>query len=77
LGVAFVVVILVLVAVIVYSAVAHQRQQCPSGEVHHREHGTARETASCETWYTIDGMKLDGKPTKKGVYIMNGKKVKR
>ena len=26
-------------------------------------------------WYSIDGRKLDGKPTRKGVYIMNGKKV--
>ena len=28
-------------------------------------------------WYTIDGRKLSGKPTKKGVYINNGKKVMR
>ena len=26
-------------------------------------------------WYTLDGRKLDGKPTKKGIYIYNGKKV--
>ena len=26
-------------------------------------------------WYTIDGRKLQGKPTQKGVYIMNGRKV--
>ena len=26
-------------------------------------------------WYTLDGMKLQAAPTKKGVYIMNGKKV--
>ena len=26
-------------------------------------------------WYTLDGRKLDTKPTKKGVYILNGKKV--
>ena len=30
-----------------------------------------------EEWYTIDGRKLSGKPTKKGVYIHNGKKVMR
>ena len=29
---------------------------------------------SVEVWYTIDGQKLDGKPTQKGVYIVNGKK---
>jgi len=28
-----------------------------------------------DSWYTIDGRKLDGKPTKKGLYIYNGKKV--
>ena len=27
-----------------------------------------------DTWYTIDGRKLGGKPTKKGIYIQNGKK---
>ena len=26
-------------------------------------------------YYTIDGRKLNGKPTQKGVYIMNGKKI--
>jgi hypothetical protein len=26
-------------------------------------------------WYTVDGMKLDQQPTRKGVYIQNGKKV--
>ena len=28
-----------------------------------------------ENWYTIDGKKLNGEPTKKGIYIRNGKKV--
>ena len=27
------------------------------------------------TWYTIDGIRLNEKPTKPGIYIMNGKKV--
>ena len=26
-------------------------------------------------WYTLDGRKLQGKPTTKGLYIVNGKKV--
>ena len=30
---------------------------------------------SADAWYTIDGRKLDKKPTQKGVYIMNGKKI--
>ena len=29
----------------------------------------------CDGWYTIDGRKMSGKPTKKGIYIYNGKKV--
>ena len=29
---------------------------------------------SSGAWYGIDGRKLDGKPTKKGLYIYNGKK---
>ena len=28
-----------------------------------------------ETWFTIDGRKLDGKPTQRGIYIYNGKKT--
>ena len=28
-----------------------------------------------ENWYTIDGVKLNGEPTQKGIYIKNGKKV--
>ena len=26
-------------------------------------------------WYSLNGMRLNGKPAKKGVYIVNGKKV--
>ena len=26
-------------------------------------------------WYTLDGRKLNGMPTKKGIYINNGRKV--
>ena len=28
-----------------------------------------------EVWYSIQGIKLNGKPTKPGLYIRNGKKV--
>ena len=28
-----------------------------------------------DSWYTIDGLKLNGKPQRKGLYINNGKKV--
>ena len=28
-----------------------------------------------DAWYTVDGVKLSGKPTRKGLYIFNGKKV--
>ena len=26
-------------------------------------------------WYTLDGRRLSGKPTKRGIYIVNGRKV--
>ena len=31
--------------------------------------------AECGAAFTLDGVKLNGKPTKKGIYINNGKKV--
>ena len=31
--------------------------------------------SAIENWYTLNGRKLDKKPTKKGVYILNGKMV--
>ena len=30
---------------------------------------------SLDGWYTLDGVRLSGKPTQKGLYINNGKKV--
>ena len=32
-------------------------------------------SAAAEGWYTINGVKLEAKPTQKGIYIFNGKKV--
>ena len=37
--------------------------------------GFDENTTDC--WFTLDGRKLSGKPTKKGIYIYKGKKVKR
>lgn len=31
--------------------------------------------ATAEGWYTLDGRRLDGKPTRKGIYITKGKKM--
>ena len=31
--------------------------------------------SSNDSWYTIDGLQLNGKPQRKGLYINNGKKV--
>ncbi len=36
---------------------------------------TGEVTFDSEAWYTLNGVRLSGKPTKKGLYIMNGKKV--
>ena len=33
------------------------------------------DTDKASAWYSLDGRKLDGKPTKAGLYIVNGKKV--
>ena len=32
-------------------------------------------TEKAGAWYTLDGVRLDGKPTKKGLYIHGGRKV--
>ena len=32
-------------------------------------------TDHADAWYSLDGRKLNGQPTKKGVYIQNGKKI--
>ena len=35
-----------------------------------------KETAEkADTWYTVDGRKLDKQPTRKGLYINNGRKI--
>ena len=36
---------------------------------------TGEMTFDNEAWYTLDGVRLSAKPTKKGIYINNGKKV--
>ncbi len=36
---------------------------------------TGEMTFDSEAWYTLNGVRLSGKPTKKGLYINNGKKV--
>ena len=39
------------------------------------KNGKMEELDSFDSWYSLDGSKLSGKPTKKGLYINNGKKV--
>ena len=36
---------------------------------------TGKMTFDSEAWYTLDGVRLSGKPSTKGIYINNGKKV--
>ena len=36
---------------------------------------TGEVTFDSEAWYTLDGVRLSGKPSTKGIYINNGKKV--
>jgi hypothetical protein len=37
--------------------------------------GVKAAKADGEVWYDLKGNRLEGKPTKPGVYIMNGKKI--
>ena len=39
------------------------------------KNGRIEELKSAGAWYSIDGVKLDKKPTRKGLYIFNGKKI--
>ena len=43
--------------------------------IHSIENGKWKIDNSDDAWYSLDGRKLNGKPTKKGLYINNGKKV--
>jgi arabinogalactan endo-1,4-beta-galactosidase len=36
---------------------------------------TAVDTPETATWYTIDGRRLNAKPTTRGLYIHDGKKI--
>ena len=42
-----------------------------------KEARSNKQEARNGTWYTLDGRRLNGKPTQKGLYIKNGKKVNR
>jgi hypothetical protein len=35
----------------------------------------SRSQGVADAWYSLDGVKLDGKPTRKGLYIHGGRKV--
>ena len=39
------------------------------------KNGKVEEWKSLGSWHTLDGKKLQGQPTQKGVYIVNGKKI--
>ena len=36
---------------------------------------TGEMTFDSEAWYTLDGVRLSGKPSTKGIYINNGRKI--
>ena len=46
-----------------------------NGETTSIDHSPLTIDHSADVWYTLDGRKLDKKPTKKGVYVKNGRKV--
>jgi len=39
------------------------------------ENGKLKIENDADTWYSLDGRKLSGKPSVKGVYVNNGRKV--
>lgn len=39
------------------------------------EHPISNNEQDTGTWYTLDGVKHDKRPIKKGLYIKNGKKI--
>ena len=48
-----------------------------NGEVPTGIHSIDNSQSAIDNWYSVDGVKLSGEPTKKGIYIHNGKKVKK
>ncbi len=36
---------------------------------------TGEVTMDSEAWYSLDGRRIEGKPSAKGIYVNNGKKV--
>ena len=46
-----------------------------TGEVTFFDEQSGKAERDSEAWYTLDGVRLSGKPTQKGLYINNGRKV--
>ena len=46
-----------------------------TGEMTFFDEQSGKAERDSEAWYTLDGVRLSGKPTKKGLYINNGKKI--
>mgnify|MGYP007069905352 CR=1 FL=1 len=40
------------------------------------DNGSPKDDASRDGWFMLDGRKLPGKPTQKGIYINKGKKIR-
>ena len=46
-----------------------------TGEMTFFDEQSGKAERDSEAWYTLDGVRLSGKPTKKGLYINNGRKI--
>ena len=46
-----------------------------TGEMTFFDEQSGKAERDSEAWYTLDGVRLSGKPTKNGLYINNGKKI--
>ena len=59
---------------LVQALIAQNFRQTPTGIVS-IENDYLRVGNGADVWYTLDGRKLPGKPTQKGIYINSGKKI--
>ena len=59
-------------ATIIVRLVSRSGETTAIGEI---DTTTGKMTFDSEAWYTLDGVRLSGKPSTKGIYINNGKKI--
>ncbi len=59
---------------LVQALIAQNFRQNPTGIVA-IENGNSKLGNDAGSWYSLDGRKLSGRPTQKGIYINSGRKI--